>query len=171
MMTNHPTALTLSKEVEALLYREARLLDDLQLTEWLDLFTEDGLYWIPMDENAPVARAASLVYDDRMRREERVHHLQHLPFPAQSPRSRTVHLVSNIEIENAGGDSIDVRSAQVIYEVRTGDFTQIGLGQVRPLVARAQHVLRRVDGQLKISLKKLLLIDRDMPQANLTFII
>lgn len=170
-MTNHATMLPLTTEVEALLYREARLLDDLQLTEWLDLFTEDGLYWIPIDEDAPVARHAALVYDDRMRREERVHHLMHLPFPAQLPRSRTVHLVSNIEIERVEGDVIDVRSAQVVYEVRTGDFTQIGLGHTRALVSRAQHVLRRVNGELKISLKKLLLIDRDMPQSNLTFII
>lgn len=170
-MTNHATTLPLSKEVEALLYREARLLDDLQLPEWLDLFTDDGLYWIPIDEHAPVARHAALVYDDKMRREERVHHLMHLPFPAQNPRSRTVHLISNIEIERAAADEVDVRSAQVVYEVRTGDFTQIGLGRTRPLVSRVQHVLRRVNGELKIVLKKLLLIDRDMPQSNLTFII
>lgn len=170
-MTSHAGALPLSKEVEALLYREARLLDDLQLPGWLDLFTDDGLYWIPIDENAPVARHAALVYDDKMRREERVHHLMHLPFPAQSPRSRTVHLISNIEIERVEGNVIDVRSAQVVYEVRTGDFTQVGLGQTRSLVSRAQHMLRRENGELKIVLKKLLLIDRDMPQNNLTFII
>lgn len=158
-------------QIEAFLYREARLLDDLKLTEWLELFTPDGLYWIPIEADAPPSGQAALVYDDAMRREERVHHLLRLPFPAQNPRSRTMHLVSNVEIEESSPDMVKVRSSQVIYEVRTGDFTQIGLGRIRPLVAIAHHDLRQVGGELKIAMKKMLLLDRDMPQSNLTFII
>lgn len=155
----------------AFLYKEARLLDDLQLEQWLELFTADGLYWIPMDETLSPLKYPSLVYDDSARREERVYHLLKTPFPAQDPRSRTVHLVSNVEVLAEGRDGIDVRSSQVIYEMRTGDFTQMGLGQVRALVATVTHTLRPTDAGLKIAKKTVLLIDRDMPQANLTFLI
>jgi ethylbenzene dioxygenase subunit beta len=156
--------------VRQFLYREARLLDDLRLSEWLTLFTQDGLYWIPIDEDQSPDRCASLVRDDGPAREERVYHLLETPFPAQSPRSRTVHVVSNVEATRSG-DRITAHSSQVVYEMRTGDFRQVGLGDVRALVARVTHTLVEDGPRLMIAEKKLLLIDRDMPQGNLTFII
>ena len=33
--------------VEDFLYMEARLLDNRQFEEWMDLFTDDALYWVP----------------------------------------------------------------------------------------------------------------------------
>lgn len=163
-------------EAEAFLYREARLIDDLRLEEWLELFTDDGVYWIPIDDAKPVEWNTSLVYDPPLRREERVHHLLRVPFPSQAPRSRTVHLIANIEVdpgEPADYNDADatVRSNQVVYEVRLGDFRQVGLGEVRPIVSTVEHRLRRVGDELKIARKKILLIDREMTQANLTFII
>ncbi|HXG18480.1 MAG TPA: hypothetical protein VNN62_05335 [Methylomirabilota bacterium] len=35
------------EECEQLLIREARLIDDGEFTQWLDLFTRECLYWIP----------------------------------------------------------------------------------------------------------------------------
>jgi 3-phenylpropionate/cinnamic acid dioxygenase small subunit len=161
------------REIEAFLYREARLLDELQLIEWLSLFMPDGIYWIPIDETQNIKTHAALVYDDAARREERVYHLQHLPFPAQSPASRTMHVVSNVErlAGEPGSSDIVVRSVQTIWELRAGDFTQIGLGKIRPLVGTVRHELEQTDDGLRIKRKTVLLIDRDMPQANLTFII
>ncbi|HTJ92722.1 MAG TPA: aromatic-ring-hydroxylating dioxygenase subunit beta [Pararobbsia sp.] len=160
----------LRAEVEHLLYREAKLLDNLELDEWLTLFTPDGLYWIPIDENAPVQSQGAIIYDPPLRREERVHHLLHISFPAQSPRSRTVHFVSNILVEPAG-DQIKVSSSQITYEMRTGDFAQLGLGDIAPVVARVEYRLREVDGELRIAEKKVLLINRDTWQGNLTFLL
>jgi 3-phenylpropionate/cinnamic acid dioxygenase small subunit len=156
--------------VEALLYREARLLDDLALEDWLTLFADDGLYWIPIDETKDPDRHASLVYDNPLRREERVYHLLNVWFPAQSPPSRTVHFVSNIEVVSESGE-LDVRSHQIVYEVRSGDFRQTGLGEVRPIVARVRHRLIDTGNALLIRKKTILLIDRDMPQSNLTFLL
>lgn len=159
-------------EAEAFLYREARLLDDLQLDEWLGLFTEDGLYWIPIDDSKSPDRNLSIVCDPPLRREERVHHILHTRFPSQSPRSRTVHLVSNVEVmPDAPAGEVRLRSNQVIYEMRAGDYRQTGLGELRTMVATVEHVLRPAGGQLKIGLKKIKLIDRDMPLGNLTFLI
>lgn len=159
-------------EAEELLFREARLLDAMQLREWLALYTPDGLYWIPIDETQPTRRTASLVYDDAARREERVYHLQQLPFPAQNPRSRTVHLVSNVEVLGVDEQGATrVHSSQVIYETRTGDYTQIGLGEISVAVARVEYLLVRAEGGIRIRLKKILLINREMPQGNLTFML
>jgi len=157
-------------EAEDLLFHEARLLDERRLDEWLTLFTNDGLYWTPIDEDASTTNTASLVLDDRLRREERVYHLLHHQFPAQSPRSRTLHTVSNVIVET-DGDEARVISSQIIHETRPGDHKQVGLGEVISLAARVEHRLRRVDGELKISLKKILLINRDGWHGNMTYLL
>ena len=38
-------------EVEQFLYREAQLLDEGRFHEWLELFTEDVSYWMPIRES------------------------------------------------------------------------------------------------------------------------
>ena len=48
-----PVASELHHEISALLNRECRLLDDSRFEEWLDLFQEQCVYWIPSDVNAP----------------------------------------------------------------------------------------------------------------------
>jgi 3-phenylpropionate/cinnamic acid dioxygenase small subunit len=157
-------------QAEDLLFAEARLLDKLELDSWLHLFSEHGLYWIPIDENAPNEVNLSIIYDTPMRRQERVHHILHNTYPAQSPRSRTVHFVSNVTVEQ-DPRGVKVQSSQLIYEMRTGDSSQVGLGEPAPLVAQVEHVLCEEAGQVKILEKKILLINRDAWHGNLTFLI
>lgn len=164
------TAAITREQAEELLYHEARLLDERRLQEWLGLFTADALYWVPTDDEAPPGANASLIYDDAKRREERVDHYLNNVFPAQTPRSRTIHAISNVLID-AAGEEVVARSTQVIYEMRLGDFTQVGLGEVQTLPALAEHRLRRVDGVLRIAGKKVLLINRDTWQGNLMFML
>jgi 3-phenylpropionate/cinnamic acid dioxygenase small subunit len=158
------------QDAEAFLYKEAELLDELRLEEWLRLFTPDGLYWIPIDDSLSTDHTASIVRDNALRREERVFHLLNTRFPAQSPRSRTLHMIANVRIAETGPNLIRLNSNQTIHEVRVGDFRQVGLGVVNTLVAKVEHVLERHQDNLKIALKKILLINRDMPQGNLTFL-
>ncbi|WP_213455078.1 aromatic-ring-hydroxylating dioxygenase subunit beta [Rhizomonospora bruguierae] len=159
------------RQAEALVYREARLLDDLELDEWLTLFTDDGIYWVPIDENAPVDESVSIIYDWPLRREERVRHLLDIPFPAQSPRSRTMHLVSNVEsVKQESGEYL-VRTNQIIHEIRVGDFSQVGLGVVNVLAGQVHYTVRIVNGNPLIAMKKVLLLNREMPQGNLTFML
>jgi 3-phenylpropionate/cinnamic acid dioxygenase small subunit len=157
-------------EAEEFLFREAKLLDDLHLDEWLSLFTEDGLYWVPIDERRPIATQGAIIYDTPLRREERVYHVLETSFPAQAPRSRTVHLVSNVIVDKRDDDFL-VSSNQLIYEMRTGDFAQTGIGVITPIVSQINYVLRRLDGELRIAEKRVLLINRDTWQGNLTFIL
>ena len=159
---------------EEFIYREVRLLDTLRLEEWLSLFTDDGLYWLPIEngELADAADAVSIVYDDGDRRAERVYRTLHTPVLDQSPRSRTVHLVGNVEVIGADerGD-VRVLCSQFIAEMRPGGLRQVGLNQPRMFTARGEYRLRATPGGWRMSLKKLVLIDADQPLYNLTFVI
>ena len=59
---------------EEFLIAEARLLDERRFREWMELFSEDGTYWVPaVPGQASPLDQASLFYDDRdlMRTTER----------------------------------------------------------------------------------------------------
>lgn len=159
------------EDAEAFLIEEAEMLDDLRLDDWLKLFTPDGLYWIPIEECMSTDSTVSIVRDDTLRREERVFHLLHTRFPAQSPRSRTLHTISCIRLRPIDETRVRIISNQVIHEVRTGDYRQLGLGDQQILVARAEHVLDLAEGTPRIALKKMSLLTRDMPLGSLTFVI
>ena len=48
-------------------YHEARLLDEKRFEEWYELFTEDGLYWMPLTRDQSEGRTqTSLFYEDRL---------------------------------------------------------------------------------------------------------
>ena len=158
-------------EAEDFLYQEARLIDERRFDDWLGLFAEDAHYWLPIRDDAGPREHLSLIYDDRQRMRERVFRLGLDPL-AQSPPSRTLHLVSNVQIRPGdGGDEVVLHSAQVVHEMRTGDDRQLGLGDARSFAARCEHHLRRDNGAWKITLKRMLLLNRDTAISNLTFII
>jgi 3-phenylpropionate/cinnamic acid dioxygenase small subunit len=158
-------------EAESFLITEAEMLDELRLDEWNALFTPDGVYWIPIDENMSPDETVSIVFDNALRREERVFHLLHTRFPAQSPRSRTLHTISSIRVHPEDQQRVRILSHQVIYEVRTGDYRQIGLGDTQMIVARVEHMIDLSSGSPKIAKKTISLLNRDMPLGNLTFLI
>src|SRR5262249_1809301 len=158
------------QQAEDILYREARLLDERRLEAWLDLFTADGLYWIPMEDDADPEVEPSMQYDDSGQRAQRVYQILHLPHYAQRPPSRTVHVVSNVEIGEPSSDEARVYCSLVVYELRSGDHLQLGMGEQRTLAARCEYRLRRED-EWRIALKKVMLIDRDLPMQNLSFVL
>jgi 3-phenylpropionate/cinnamic acid dioxygenase small subunit len=171
-----PVASALSvAAAEQFLYREARLLDEHRYEEWQGLFTDDAKYWLPIlvDGRVPKpSRAISIIYDDVQRIDERVYRTLHTPVLDQNPRSRTVHLVSNVEVEPGSGDGdVQVRCNQLIGEIRPGGRGQAGLNDQRVLLARCEYEFRSVDGEWRISLKKVVLLNADQPIYNLTFII
>ncbi len=162
------------EDAAAFLYREARLLDERWFDEWLALFTADGIYWAPTDDTArdPYDKV-SLIHDDTLRREERVFRINADP-PSQSPISRTLHVVSNVEVEDGGAaGEARVFSSQIVYEMRAGggNYRYLELGEPRSFAIRCEHVLRPEGDGWRIALKKMLLLNRDIPIGNLTFIL
>jgi ethylbenzene dioxygenase subunit beta len=163
------------EEARALLFLEARLLDERRYEEWLELWADDGHYWLPMHHEGgdPDPRSRiSIIYDDAERRAERVFRTLHTPVLDQSPPSRTVHVVSNIEVEPQPVDRCArVWCAQLIAEMRPGGPGQAGLGEPRWFAGRCEYRLRHTGAEWRIVLKKLELLDSDRPLYNLTFLL
>ena len=134
-------------DAEAFLYREARLLDERRFDEWLTLFTVDGLYWVPAEDSPDPYAKVSLIHDDALRREERVFRITRTTAHSQDPASRTLHLVSNVEVEGDTAEAI-VRSNQIVTEIRAGggNYRHYELGEQRSLAARCEHRMRQEGG-------------------------
>ncbi len=158
---------------EDFLYREARLLDDRKLDEWAELFTEDGIYWLPIGEGKDYHTEPAIIRDDSRQRAIRIHQILRHHRLAQDPPSRLVHFLSNIEVEEGTepGDIL-VRCNALIHELRPGDFQalQVGLGTQRAHAARCEYRLRGGE-DWRIAEKKVLLLNRDHPICNLTCIL
>ena len=130
---------------------EARLLDTRRFDEWNALFTEDGMYWVPLAEDQPdPINQLSLVYEDAMLREVRIRRLAHKRAWSQQPRSRTAHVVGSIVIEESdpAAGRVVVGSAFQMTEWRSyGQRTFAGL-YTHELLATPEGIriaLKRVD--------------------------
>jgi len=66
------------RAVRDFVYKEARLADEARYAEWLALWTDDGVYWVPAttDPAANPDTHLSHVYDNRGRIDTRVKLLQ-----------------------------------------------------------------------------------------------
>lgn len=157
--------------VEQFLYKEAELLDDRKFTDWHALFAADGIYQIPIDPEADPKRNVLIANYDPLRLDEKVYHIRDVPFPAQSPRSRVLHSVSNVRVTVEDDGMVNARSVQIIREMRLGDFRQIGLGEPQLLVADVKHILEPVEHSFLIKSKTINLVERGTPLGNLTFLI
>ena len=78
------------QEAERFLFAEARLLDERRFEEWESLFTDDAVYWVPIDPGRDPSHAVAIIYDDRKRLHERVYRLTQTPVLDQNPASRTI---------------------------------------------------------------------------------
>ena len=141
-------------EIEQFLYREAGLLDQGRLEEWLGLFTDDATYWIPLqaDQTDPLS-TSSIVYDDRWLLEVRVRQFQHPRAHARVPMPRTVHQVSNVQIADADARGVQVGSSLVLVEYRRE--------RQRVWGARVEHRLRRTGDGLRIAAKRIDLVNSE----------
>jgi 3-phenylpropionate/cinnamic acid dioxygenase small subunit len=169
--------LLLKEEIEQFLYREAELLDARRYEEWLDLFTEDTRYWMPMRRNVPAEEPAREFTregvdvnwfdegkDTLTRRVKQIRTGVHW---AEQPPSRICHMVSNVQVLGGppGGASpaeVPVNSRFLIYRNRVETETDL-------LVGKREDLLRRVDGGWRIARRKIILDQSVLLVKNLTF--
>ena len=149
--------------VERFLFLEARLMDEHCYKDWLALWAEDGVYWVPCNgDDIDPARHVSIIYDDRERLQQRVERLMSGAVLAQEPKPRMRRVVSNIEIEGEG-EEISVQSNFVLVLAK-GETQQLWAG-------RTIHRLRRAGDGFTIRHKKVLLINSDQEMPLLQFLI
>ena len=158
-------------EVSALLFHEAELLDDRRFEQWLELYADDAVYWIPQGPDADPRRDVQLLLDDRRRMHERVLRLSSGFAYSQDPASRTIHLIGNVGIVAAGEDGeLDVASVQTIAEVRRGRQA-LYAARVRHLLVPAAEGAGGAGGGWRIRRKEIRLANGDLPLGNLTFLL
>lgn len=144
-------------EVEQFLYREAYLVDQARWQEWLELYTEDMTYWAPswVNENElttdPEAEVSIIYMNNRKELEHRIWRFTSGDSPASYPLPRTNHMVSNVAIQQVDDQRIVATSNWMSQIYR--DKEQLIYG------GYYQHTLVRDQGELKISNKKVVLLN------------
>jgi len=144
------------EQFKLFLIHEGRLLDDREFEAWMDLFTEDGLYWVPSTQGQPDPyNQASLFFDDRQLMKTRIERLRHPRIHIQTPPSRTNHMVSNVVVEEADEDA---GNFLVSSSIMMGEYR---LDVQRFFMGRQFHRLVREGRTFRIALKRVNLINCD----------
>ncbi|WP_407277898.1 aromatic-ring-hydroxylating dioxygenase subunit beta [Aromatoleum evansii] len=149
------------KTLTDFIYAEARLLDEQRFEDWLNLFTEDGHYWMPLAHGQTDPRLhTSLMYEDRLLLRVRVERLAGQRTFSQQPKSRCHHLLQAPTVESSapGGEHI-VRTAFHYVETRQDQQTLFAGWTTHHLVEDA--------GALKIRLKRVDLVNCDAAFGNI----
>jgi len=165
-------ALLVRHEVQDFLYREAELLDERRYEEWLELFTDDARYFMPMRRNVPhdepereFTREGLDVNwfdegkDTLARRVQQIRTGIHW---AEEPPSRICHMVSNVQVLHASPTEIGVKSRFLVYRNRVETETDV-------LVGKREDLLRRAKGSFRIARRKIVLDQSVLLAKNLTF--
>lgn len=143
-----------------LLETEARILDQQRYENWLGLFAPECVYWAPATPaGADPRREVAVFFDDRRRMEDRVHRLRSPYAWSQAPASRTVRLVTNVEVFATNTPEIRmVRSNFLVHELRAGE--------TRQLAGWCAHRVLASGSRLSIVVKQVNLIDCDRSLRN-----
>ena len=158
-------------EVEDFLYREADLLDDHKYEAWLDLFTEDARYWMPMrrnvsseemeTENTAERHEMSWFDEDKSMLVNRVRQIRTGVHWAEEPFSRVSHLVTNVRIVETTPEEVRVRCRFIVYRNRMVDEESLFVG-------KRIDTLRRAGGSWQIARREIYLDQSLMLAKNFT---
>ncbi len=150
------------KAVEDFLYHEAALLDHPDLDSWMQLFTEDGTYWMPASENQPdPLNHISHIYDDRVMMEIRRRNFVHPRASSKDSPVRASHLLGNIRLAGTldNGDLQVTANFHVVLWYRDEQRVYAGTSE--------HHLAQSPEGGFAIRHKRVNLINPDAPQKSL----
>ena len=167
--------LSLMREVEDFFHKEADLLDEREYDRWLALLTEDIVYWMPMRKNVSYAnRGADItaendvawMHDDKETLIKRVRQIQTGLHWADEPISRIAHVITNVRLTEPvsilGEDArIATTCRFIVYRNRLESETDLFVG-------RREDTLTRVQGQIKVARRKIILDQSVLLAKNLT---
>ena len=170
-MTAHGKTITASdprySEVLDFLYREAELLDSGRFSDWLGRMTEDLIYRMPVRINQSRTTKSEgpkteIFSDNIISLRLRVNRLATDFAWAESPPSRTRHLVTNVRVrETEGAEELAVWSCILVYRDRPGAQGAIFSGE-------RQDLLRKVNGQWRLARRTIVLDQAIVKSRNLS---
>jgi 3-phenylpropionate/cinnamic acid dioxygenase small subunit len=148
--------------VEQFLYKQADLLDTKQWQKWIDLFTADGIYWMPPEASYKTWEGQPAIFaEDRNLMTVRMNRVLHPDAWSQRPLWGTNHIVSNVSIQkiSKSGD-VEVRSRFHMLELRRDD--------VRHFAGSYTHQLKKTKSGFKIKLQR---VDMTNAQAAYDYVL
>jgi benzoate/toluate 1,2-dioxygenase subunit beta len=159
-----PSLTELREQVRTFLVHESETMDQQQYDDWLGLWSPDGVYWVPCNEDDyDPRRHVSIIYDNYDRLQERCFRLNGDAAHSQDPPSRLTRIVGNEQVSQGGDGNVRVRANMILVEVRSGEKNVYG--------ARLEYTLQPAADSFKIRQKKVILLDNDEPLGNLTFLL
>jgi 3-phenylpropionate/cinnamic acid dioxygenase small subunit len=163
-------AQTLWFELMQFYIREAWLLDERRFKEWLSLFTDDVLYFMPRRKNVlrrelhrevTALGDLAILEEDRRYLEMRVARLETGMAWAEDPPSRTRHLIGNLEATPLEAGEVSARTAFLVYRSHLETDHQL-------LSGSREDVLRQVDGGWKVARRTIVLDANVLLDKNLS---
>jgi 3-phenylpropionate/cinnamic acid dioxygenase small subunit len=154
--------MSLQHEVEQFLYRQSDLLDTKRWQAWVDLFADDGVYWMPPEPSYTTWDGTPAIFaEDKNLMEVRMRRVLHPDAWSQRPVWETNHVVSNVIIDKASpnGD-VQVRSRFHMLELRRDD--------VRHFAGSYAHTLLRSGDGYRIKLQR---VDMTNAQAAYDYVL
>lgn len=147
---------SLQRQVEQFLFHQSELLDQKCWSQYIDLFAQDGVYWMPVSaDQTEWLDSPSIFAEDRRLMEVRMGRVTHPNAWSQAPQWGTSHLVGNVVIESVNADMVVVRSRFHMSELRRDTLRQFA-GTYR-------HTLVRHGDDFKIKLQRVELLNGQAP--------
>lgn len=163
-------AMYLQYEVETFYTHEAALLDHQRFEEWVDLFTDDTSYFMPIRRTVPrrnlsreFTQPGEMAFfdDDKATLVGRVQKLGTGTAWAEDPPSRTRHLVTNVRIVEDSGTELTVETCFHLYRTRLKS-------EIDEWIGRREDVLRRTEGGFRIARRHIYLDQTILLSQNLS---
>jgi len=150
------------RQLADFVYAEASLLDEQRFDEWLELFAEEGVYWMPVTPDQTDAKLhSSLLHEDKLLLKIRIERFKGPRTFSQQPRSRCHHLLQQPAVKSRD-------DAQGVYRVRTAfHYVETRADDQALYAGWATHDLVRIDDQLRIRLKRVDLVNCDAAHLSI----
>lgn len=157
-------------EIEQFYYHECALLDARDYQPWVELFTDDTHYFMPirrtrtskeLDREFTKPGEMAFFDDTKPLLEGRVMKLATGRSWSEDPPSRTRHLITNVRVTADDGNELEVASNFHLYRTRLKDDEDHWIG------SRADTLRRESDG-LRIARRYIYLEQTVLTAANLS---
>ncbi|KLL95882.1 MULTISPECIES: aromatic-ring-hydroxylating dioxygenase subunit beta [Rhodococcus] len=138
-----------------LVWKEAEALDAKDYKSWEQMYTDDGIYVIPIDPDTDdFASSLNMVYDDARMRRLRVQRMLQGYSPSAVAAARTVRVISRFTVQERTDTSVTLRSAQIVNAFKRNAFLTLGADLTHTIVFDDE-------GDDRIALKVVRLIDSE----------
>ncbi|HSD44436.1 MAG TPA: aromatic-ring-hydroxylating dioxygenase subunit beta [Burkholderiales bacterium] len=148
----------LQREVEQFLYRQAEALDEKRWADFIGMFTDDGMYWMPPAPHYTTWEGMpSIFIEDRDLMTVRMKRVQHPHAWSQHPDWGTNHVVSNVIVERVEPKTgeVHVRSRFHMMELRRDEL--------RHFAGTYRHRLKLTKDGFRIKFQRVDMVNSQAP--------